>query len=329
MKNVFCLILLGLSIGICAYGGGRNESAPQEFTLKLAHIYQPAHAHAIGSKKLGEAAKEKSRGKLVINDYPAGQLGSINDIADAAVNGEIEMVILSTGVIGKRYTPWQIFEGPFLLSGYDHYQKVMNSDIATVMKEECRKQTGLRTLTTWYYGTRYVTSKKLIKTPGDMKGMKLRTPDEPMSVANAKAMGANPTPMALSEVYLALQQNVVDGQENPIPTIYTQKFYEVQDYIIMTGHLFQVNPIMIIDKVYEGLPSELKKALDDSIAQVSPAVDKLIIDDEKKMLSEMQAKGMKVVQPDVDAFVQATSTVYKQFESYWGPELYAKIQAFR
>jgi len=122
---------------------------------------------------------------------------------------------------------------------------------------------------------------------------------------------------------------VVDGQENPIPTIYTQKFFEVQSHIIMTGHVFQVTPLFVGDKKFQALSPEFRKILTDSVDQVAPTIDREIMDDEKKMLEEMKSRGMQVIQPDVAAFVKATSSVYKDFESNWGPDLYNKIQALR
>jgi tripartite ATP-independent transporter DctP family solute receptor len=332
MKKILGLILALTLVASFAYAAGGGEAGgKQEATLKLAHSYQPTHAFSAGSKKIAEVAREKSGGKLIINEFPAGQLGSEKDITDGCVNGIIDIVISGTGEIGKRYTPILIFEGGFLLSGYDHAQRVLKSDIGREMWEGCLKATGLRSLTTLYYGTRHVTSNKEIHSPADMKGMKLRAPDMPMSVANATAMGANPTPMALSEVYLALQQNVVDGQENPIPTIYTQKFYEVQKYIILTGHTFQLTPVFINDKIYQGLSPELQKVVTGSVAEVAPTIDQAIMADEKKMLDEMQSRGMTVINPDVNAFVKATAVVYTdpKLQSNWGPDLYNKIQALR
>ncbi len=331
-KFLAAVLVLGLLASSFAFAGGGAEKGNKEVqsvTYKLAHSYQPTHSFSKGVKRLIDVVKEKSGGKFIINEFPAAQLGSEKDIADGAVNGVIDMVIIGPGEIGKRYKPVLIFEGPFLFSGYDHAQKVLKGSIGKELWDGCLKATGLRQLATLYYGTRYVTSKKPIRTPEDMKGMKLRAPDMPMSVANARAMGANPTPMALSEVYLALQQNVVDGQENPIPTIYTQKFFEVQSHINMTGHVFQVTPLFISEKKYQALSPELRKVLDDAVAQVAPTIDGEIISDEKKMLEEMKSRGMQVVQPDVASFVKATASVYKDFESNWGPDLYNKIQALR
>ena len=333
MRKILGLILALTLVASFAYAGGSREAAGsrQEATLRFAHVYQPTHSFSDGAKRIAEVAREKSGGRLTINEFPAGQLGSEKDITDNAVQGDIEMVISGPGEIGKRYTPVLIFEGSFLLSGYDHAQRVLTGPIGQELWAECLRATGLRNLVTLYYGTRHVTSNRPVRSPADMQGMKLRAPDMPMSIANTRAMGANPTPMALSEVYLALQQNVVDGQENPIPTIYTQRFYEVQRYINLTGHIFQLTPVFINERVYQSLSPELQRALSDAVTEVAPSIDKAIIDDEQNLLEEMRSRGMQVINPDVAAFVQATAVVYTDpaLASNWGPDLYGRIQALR
>ncbi|MFA6507023.1 MAG: sialic acid TRAP transporter substrate-binding protein SiaP [Treponemataceae bacterium] len=329
MKRV---AIIGLSVFLCAstfvFAGGGTETV-KPVNYKIAHVYQPDHPFSAGMKQLGAMVSEKTGGKFTITEFPAGQLGSEKDLSDGLVNGVLEMAIIGPGEIGKRYKPVLIFDGPFIFRDFSHAEKVLSGDIGKELWGGLEKQTGLMNLTTLYYGTRYVTSKKAIKTPEDMKGMKLRAPDMPLSVANAKAMGANPTPMALAEVYLALQQNVVDGQENPIPTIYTQKFYEVQSHISLTGHVLQLTPVFISKKKFDALPAAYQKALLESIAAVAPTINKAVADAESKWLGEMKAKGMQVVQPDVEAFRVATQPVIKQFEGQWGAGLYERIQAVK
>ena len=162
-----------------------------------------------------------------------------------------------------------------------------------------------------------------------MKGFKLRTPDQPLSMAIAKAMGANPTPMALSEVYLALQQGVVDGQENPIPNIYANKFHEVQSYVNLTAHVIQLTPIWINKKKWDALPEAYKKAVQESVDSLVPQINQWIKDDEIAQLELMKKGGVQVVQSDLDAFREATKGVYKDFENRWGAGLYEKIQSVK
>lgn len=329
MKKFAVLGVLALA---CAstfvFAGGKTEEV-KPITFKVAHVYQPDHPFSAGMKQLAAKVSEKTGGKFTLTEFPAGQLGSEKDLADGLVNGVLEMAIIGPGEIGKRYKPVLIFDGPFIFRDFAHAEKVLSGDIGKELWGGLEKTTGLKNLTTLYYGTRYVTSKKPIMSPEDMKGMKLRAPDMPLSVANANAMGANPTPMALAEVYLALQQNVVDGQENPIPTIYTQKFYEVQSHINLTGHVIQLTPLFIAQKKFDSLPAAYQKALAESVAEVAPSINKAVADAEKQWLNDMQSKGMQVVQPDVESFRKATQTVIKQFEDQWGKGLYERIQAVK
>lgn len=329
MKKIAFLGLIALlcSSALVFAGGAKEETKAVSF--KVAHVYQPDHPFSVGMKKLAAMVSEKTGGKFTITEFPAGQLGSEKDLADGLVNGVLEMAIIGPGEIGKRYKPVLIFDGPFIFRDFAHAEKTLSGEVGKELWGGLQKATGLTALTTLYYGTRYVTSKKPIRSPEDMRGMKLRAPDMPLSVANAKAMGANPTPMALAEVYLALQQNVVDGQENPIPTIYTQKFYEVQSHINLTGHVLQLTPLFIAQKKFEALPASFQKALTESVAAVAPSINQAVADAEKSWLTDMQSKGMQVVQPDVESFRRATQPVIKQFEDQWGKGLYERIQAIK
>ena len=331
MKKILGLVLAMAFLASLAWAGGGTDTAggKQEASLRFAHIYAPDHGFSIGVDNIAAAAKEKSGGKLVINHFPAAQLGSETDITNGCLNGSIEMVYSGCGEIGKSYTPLLIMDGPFLFSGLPHARKVFDGPIGDELWAECLKTTGLRHLRANYYGSRNLTTNKAIRTPSDLSGMKIRAPEQPMNIAVVRAMGGSPTPMALSEVYLALSQNVVDGQENPIPTIHSQKFFEVQRFINMTAHMTQFPIIFINERIYQGLAPALQKILVDAVAQVGPSIDQSIVDDEKKLLDDMQSRGMTVVNPDINAFVKATAGVFKEFEKNWGPDLYNKIQALR
>lgn len=331
MKKILVIILSLSLLASFAFAGGSKEVAGgrTEATLKLAHIYAPDHAFSVGMKKISDVAKANSGGKLIINDFPAAQLGSETDITNGAAEGSIDMVISGCGEMGKRYKPINIMDGPFLFSGYEHARRVFDSPVGDELWDEMLAVTGLRYLRANYYGSRNMTANFPVRTPDDLRGKKFRTPDQPINLEVVRSMGANPTPMALSEVYLALQQRVVDGQENPIPTIFTQKFHEVQSHISMTEHMTQFPLLLINDKVYQGLAPELQKALVDAVEKVGPDIDKAVLDDEKGLLDQMKASGVTIVQPDIDSFVKATEVVYKKLESNWGPDLYGKIQSLR
>ena len=327
-KKFLALILVSSCLFALATFTGFATSG--EVTFKLAHILAPDHPFSKGMVRLAEKVKEKSKGKFIINIYDSGTLGSEKDIADGIVNGIVDMGFIGPGELGKRFKPIQVLEAPFVFRDMEHMVKVTSGPIGKSLWTKMAKETGIRALYAPYYGTRYVTTAKVAaKTPAEMKGIKLRTPDMPLYVAVTKAMGASPTPMALSEVYLALQQGVVDGQENPIPTIYSQKFYEVQKYIILTGHILSVTPIVVSDKKLQSLPANLRKILIDSVNEVGPTINSEILAKEQSLIEEFKKSGMIVVQPDVNAFRKAAASVVAEFENIWGKGLYDKIQAVK
>ncbi len=325
MKKLLATIVLACLV-ICwmplpAQGGqGKIE-------FKLAHSWQPSHAISRGVKLLAKLVEERTNGNFIIHEFPANQLGSEKDLADSLVNNIIQMSIIGPGEMGKRYKPMLIFDAPYLFRDYDHVKNVLKSDIGRQIWDGLEKAARVRQLDTIYYGVRHVTANKAIHKPADLAAMKMRTPDQPINLAIVKAMGANPTPMAFSEVYLGLQQRVVDAQENPIPSIYTMKFFEVQTNLSLTGHMLQVTPVFVSNRAWNQLPDEYKTILAEAVNEAVIATDADILREEKEMLAEMESKGLKVNEVDIDAFRQATKPVISQFESTWGAGLFEKIQA--
>lgn len=334
-KSIICRILLVIILGTALVTSGcgqKQEAASSEvkpIVFKIAHVQAIDHPYTPGVKKLAAEVKEKSKGRLILEDYPASQLGSEKDNADGVGNNILDMAVISPGEMAKRYKPISIFDAPYAFRDVDHVMKVVNGPVGEELWKPFAEKTNIKVLSAVYYGKRQVTSSKLVRTPADMKGLKLRTPDTAISVAVGKAMGASPTPMAVAEVYLALQQGVVDGQENPIPTIIGQKFNEVQKYLVLTGHVIQTNEFVISDKKFKALPPDLQKILVEAVQKHAVEISKVIADMENSKIEDLKKGGMQVIEPDVAAFRQATSVVVKQFENDWGVGLFEKIQAVK
>lgn len=346
-KTLTILLALVFVLGTILTGCGTSkpaESKPAEskaadkpkeeakvITMKLGNVYSPTHMFTKASEAIAAKVKEKTGGKVEIKVFPASQLGSEKDLADQVNANTLDMAILGPGEMGKRYKPVLIFDGPFIFRDLDHALKVAKGDIGKELWDGLAKATNFRVISTMYYGTRYVTSgKKEVKTPDDMKGFKLRVPDQPMSVACAKGMNASPTPMALSEVYMALQQGVVDGFENSAETIMANKFYEVQNYMMLTGHVVQMTPLVISQKKLDSLPEEYRKIL----LQVAEEEGNKVIEEmrqkEVQLVKDFGAMpGKKVIGVDKEAFKKASAWVIKENEKDWGAGLYEKIQAIK
>ena len=339
MKKYFIILVLVLFAASTLLSGcgsaptSEKPAAPaaQKFVYKLGHVYAPDHPFNAGMKEMAESVKAKSNGRLEIQVYPAAQLGSEKDMGDSLSRGLVDMAIIGPGELGKRYKPVLAFDGPYTFRDADHAVAVARGDIGKGLWAALEKESKIKTLDTLYYGTRWLTtSKKEVKTPDDMKGLKIRVPDQPMSIAIAKAMGASPTPMALSEAYLALSQGVADGQENPIATIVTQKFLEVQKYLVLTGHVVQMTPLVINSDKFAALPADLQKILSDEVKTATDKINTKVKGDEGKIIEDVRKAGkVTVVTPDGAAFRKATRIVVDENKASWGADLYDKIQAVK
>jgi len=328
--KVACLVVV-LAVVAAVSGFAVPGQAADKKVLRLAHVYAPDHPFNDGMKEMAERIKERTNGTIEIQVFPAGQLGSEEDIAESVSQGIIQMAIVGPGELGKRYTPVLVFDGPYTFRGVDHALKVARGEVGRELWDALEEKSDIRVLDVMYYGTRYVTTSKVpVRTPEDLKGLKMRVPNQPMSIAIMQAFGAKPTPMALSEVYLALQQGVVDGQENPLPTIVTQKFNEVQKYLSLTGHVIQMTPIVINSEVYAGLSDEEKRILEEEARRATDATNQKVLETEKQIIEEIKASGqMEVIEPDIEAFRRAAQQAIDENIEKWGRELYQKIQSVK
>ena len=211
--------------------------AAAQTKLKFAHVYETGEAfHQEALWAAGEIAK-RTNNKYQVDVFPASSLGNEQQIAQAMPLGTIDMAYIGASFVGATYKPISIVNAPYIWRDFDHWKAYSQSRFLTELTDGYFKQTGHKIVALTYYGARHTTANKAINTPADMKGMKLRVPQAPMYMMYARAVGANPTPIAFAEVYLALQNGTVDGQENPLPTIQAKKFYEVQSHINLTGHI--------------------------------------------------------------------------------------------
>src|SRR3954451_1136079 len=212
-------------------------TASAQTKLKWAHVYEitePYHTEALWAA--GEI-KKRTNGQYDIEVFPASQLGNENQINEGLGLGTLDMIYTGVAFAGSIHKSVAITNAPYVLRDFDHFMAYRASPLFRQIAKGYEDKTKHKVLTLTYYGQRHVTANKPINKPEDMKGMKLRVPPAPLFLMFTKSVGANATPIAFAEVYLALQQGTVDGQENPLPTIMAKKFYEVQSHVILTGHI--------------------------------------------------------------------------------------------
>jgi C4-dicarboxylate-binding protein DctP len=330
---IFITMVMGVMLTGCSNNTHINtteKNISEPIILKLAHVLPTDHLNHSVALKFADLVNEKTKGQVIIEVYPASQLGNEKEIIDAVAMGTLDFALCGFGEVAKRYDPALIFDGPFIFKNREHLAKVFKSEVFEEMMNGMKEEAGIAMISPGYYGTRYVTTTDTIVTrPEDLNGLKLRCPDQPMFVAVTEAMGATPTPMAFSEVYLALQQGIVDGQENPPAAITSMKFFEVQNYLAMTGHIIQANNIFGSSKVLNKLPDDIQKAIEEAGKEVSEFQIEEAFAIEDQLLKDLESNGMIIIEPDHNAFVEAVTPIYEEYEEKWGKGLLEKIRSVK
>ena len=321
-------ITRGALAAVLAFGG---NALAQEVTLRWGDVVPATHPSAQMIEKIAADVKAKSGGRIAIQSYPGGQLGSSRDMIEAVANGTQHVVTEGAANFGAWVPSIGVVESPYVWRDADHLVKAMAGPVGKQMNDELVAKRGMRILGTTYYGTRHLTTtNKAVKTPADLAGFKLRVPENDVFRAMAEAWGAKPTPMNFGELYLALKQGVVDGQENPLPTIKAGKFDEVQKYLVLTGHIITPRVIVVNEAFWKGLKPADQKIIADAMDAGIAWQNAELIKQEKDLLETFKTAGVNVVAVDVEAFrTPVVGTVVAKFESKWGKGTYEKLQAIK
>ncbi|MDH4181049.1 MAG: sialic acid TRAP transporter substrate-binding protein SiaP [Betaproteobacteria bacterium] len=303
----------------------------QQVTIRWGDVVPATHPSVQMIERVAADVKAKSNGRIAIQAFPAGQLGGSRDMIDAVANGAQQIVTEGAANFGAWVPSISVVEAPYVWRDAAHLQKAMSGPVGQKFNETLVKARGMRILGTTYYGTRHITTtSKEVKTPADLAGFKLRVPENDVFKAMAEAWGAKPTPMNFGELYLALKQNVVDGQENPLPTIKSGKFDEVQKYLVLSGHIITPRLVVVNEAFWQGLSAADRKLVEDAIRAGIAWQDEELARQEKSLVDTFKAAGMTVITPDANAFrAPVLAKVPKMFESKWGAGTFEAIQAIR
>ena len=289
-------------IAACALAGAVAAPAFAQTKLKWAHVYETSEPYHKWSVWAGEEFKKRTNGKYEIQVFPASSLGKESDINQGLQLGTVDIILTGASFAANSFPRLAVSYYPFTFRDADHVIKYSKSDVFKELTEGYKKATGNTVTALTYYGARHATSNKLFTTCEQMKGLKIRVPDAPAYTALPRACGANPTPIAFAEVYLALQNGTVDAQENPLPTIEAKKFYEVQKNIILTGHIAD----SLLTVVSPSLMGKLTPAEQKILAEVTQeAAEKATNDIRKRegeLVEEFKKKGINVVTVDRNGF---------------------------
>jgi tripartite ATP-independent transporter DctP family solute receptor len=322
-----CAVFAACLTGAVMLASGLRP-ADAETVIKLGNVQPPNMIVQQGLQQFADLVAERTDGELKVEIFPASQLGTEQEILEGVQLGTVHMFEGSAGSAGRFLPALEAFAHPFLWRDLDHMLAVARGDIGEELSQELVDQHGMRILDMgWLFGERHLTTANTpVRTPADMAGLKVRVQPTTIYLEMIKAMGGNPTPIDWKEVYLSLQTGVVDGQENPVGVIYSAKLFEVQDYLMLTGHITQNQVVIINDAFFQSLSPEHQEIIQQAAIEAGDYQNQLIQEQAKQDLENLKAEGMTVIEPDIDAFREATADIYKQFEGEWGEGLFERMQ---
>jgi TRAP-type transport system periplasmic protein len=320
-----CLIM----IVCCTLSLG--DVAAKELVFSTAAV--PAAPHAKGQIKFAEEVERLTNGELVVKTYQGGELFTQEAQNTAIRRGTLDMTLLGPNWF-TEYAPFMnMFATAYFFKTLEHMNAVMGGEIGSEIYDRLAQAVGVRPISCWYLGTRQLNLRdigKVVTTPADMDGVKLRMPNSKTWLMMGEALGANPTPVSISELYLALQTGTVDGQDNPLTTVVVRKFHEVTKHIILTGHY--VNPIMPVvnEKTWQSLSPEHQQALLEAAEIARQFVEDTVVGSTDEAAQTIKDAGVEFVEVDTEVWRQHALDYYNgkdDFVSAYDMELFEKIQA--
>jgi tripartite ATP-independent transporter DctP family solute receptor len=299
MRLVWKALAAALSLAAVASVSAQTKQ------LKWAHVYETSEPYHTESVWAAGEIKKRTNGKFDIQVFPASSLGKETDINQAMLLGTVDMIISGPSFAARSYPRLGIAYYPFIFRDGDHLLAYSKSDVFKEMIDGFRAKTGIQILAYTYYGARHTTAQKAFTDCAGMKGIKIRVPDVPAYRATPEACGANPTPIAFAEVYLALQNGTVDAQENPLTTIEAKKFYEVQKHIMLTGHIVDGLTTQVAPHIWNTLSDAEKKVFSDVALEAAARASASIKKREAELVDEFKKKGIAVHTVNRQSFVDA------------------------
>jgi len=321
----------GLSVGGTALFAGKAAAATAKgpvLEFKFADVQSAQGIYARYEAKFAKLLEERTGGAVKIALFAGGALGGEKDVMEGMRMGSVHI-----SLIGLTLMPFlDVIWGPYVFRDNGHARKVLNGGIGQGWKERVLKESaGLRLIDYVYFGPRQLTTKNTPgRTPAELKGLKIRVMEAPIYIATWKALGASPVPMAWPEVFTGLQQGTIDAQENPLELIVSTSLFEVQKYVALTSHVRPYRFLLMNDAAFSKMSKDQQKIFQDTWKEIEREIEQEYISSDQKYLDLLKSKGMTVVQPDLNAYREATKDVWKQFmPKAWGEGVYEKVQAVK
>ena len=311
-------------MAICAMlGAGAAQAA---MSLKAGHTLAPDHPYHLGLLRFAEMVNERTGGEIAIDVFHSSQLGSERELIEALQMGTVDVTIVSTAPLAGFTTSFLVYDLPFLFPDSATARRVLDSPFGQKTLDSV-SDIGLVGLVFFENGFRHVTNSKLpVVKPEDMKGIKIRTMENKIHMASFSTLGATPVPMAFGELYTALQQKTIDAEENPIPIVFTSKFYEVQKYCSLTGHFYAPTPLFFSQSTWGRLTDGQKEIVKAAAAEAREYERELIDQQNADFISQLKDLGMEIIEIDKALWFDAMQPVYKEFEPTIGADTLKEVQ---
>ena len=298
-----------------------------EFNIKFAHVLVPDTPAGKAAEMFAKLVGERTKGRMDVKVFASGQLGNDTQIVEQVQLNTVQMGIPPTAVLGQFEPRLQLIDLPFLFPKREACYDVLDGEVGRTLLAGLSKK-GFKGLAYWESGFKQITTRgKQINGPADLKGLKIRTMDSPLIIEQYRAWGANPVPISFGETYNALQQKVVDGQENPLVSIDRMKFYEVQDFLTISNHAYLGYGVLINQKFWDGLPKDLADVFQKTMEEVRNWQREESKKLDQQLIEKMQKAGIKVnylSQEGVKEFIKVSAPVYKKYENIVGKDLLDK-----
>ena len=334
-KRVLTVIVGAAILFMAACAGNDSNSASGDVKLRFSTSSTPAQHHTKAAQRFAELVDEYSSGSVKVQVFDSGSLYDQMSEQTALLRGSLDMAYSAPNWVAERVPEASIVSVPYLIDDLDHLYAVMDGEVGQQIYDATIEKAKIRPLTSLYLGTRQLNLvKKVDKVmkPADLKGVKLRVPDAPSWIKMGRAMGANPTPVAFNELYLALQTGTVEGQENPLPTTIDAKFQEVTSQVSLTGHLVDFVMPTINEEVWNGLSVEQQEAIQKAWDEARDYGTDLIVKQESEAIQNLKKDGLDVYEPDREAFRDEVLPKYlddSKLTSHWSDGALDTIEKLR
>lgn len=315
-RGIRIAVVVGAALALACWAGSTHA----QVTMKFGHYVDESHPGHLAAKQFAAKVEERTKGQIKIAIYPNNTLGSPPEVAEQIKLGVTDIGVPTQGQLDKYVKAFGVVMTPFLYDDYDHAHRVLDGPAMGWLKPQIEKQ-GFVMLANWEYGFRNLTNnKRPILKPEDVKGLKIRVPPELQLQAAMEALGAVVTKIAFPEVYMALAQNVVDGEENPIATIHAMKFYEVQKHLALTRHVYNNMILVVSAKSWAKLSPEQKKIFQEEGLAAGAYMRKALVSSEEDLIAKMEKAGVQVTRPTLAPFRAAMGPAYERVGKYAGEE---------